>query len=101
MRVKLCLKSLINRRSSRYEFFLIRVGRIMIYLDNNRFFPRICQNTGSSCEASVLSYLLNEDYNNRDDANGDIDGDHCKIAEPPTQGSESGTNYQLSDGTSG
>ena len=73
----------------------------MIYLDYNRFFPRISQYAGSSCEASVLSYLLNEDYDDWDDANCDIDGDHCKISIPPTPGFESGSNYQLPDGTPG
>ena len=73
----------------------------MIYLDYNRFFPRFSQYAGCSGEASVLSYLLNEDYDDWDDANGDIDGDNCKIAIPVTPGLESGSNYQLSDGTPG
>jgi hypothetical protein len=73
----------------------------MVYLDYNRFFPRISQYAGCSGEASVLSYLLYEDYDDWDDANGDIDGDNCKIAIPVTPGLESGSNYQLSDGTPG
>lgn len=48
-----------------------------------------------------ISYILNEDYDDWDDANGDIDGDNCKIAIPVTPGLESGSNYQLSDGTPG
>jgi hypothetical protein len=71
----------------------------LLFLGYNRDFNRIRQYIGGSFEASVLRYLLNEDYNDWDYANGDVNWDHCKIPMPPTPSRESGSNYQLSDGT--
>ena len=61
----------------------------------------ISQYVGSTFEASVLRYLLDEDYNDWDDANGDIDWDDSKITIPETPRSVSGSNYELSYGTPG
>ncbi len=95
------LNSVKKRLFSLHEFFPIIIFRILSYLDYNRFWSRMRQYFGGTFKTSILRNLLNEDYNDWDDANGDIDWDHGKVPIPPTPSRESSSNYQLTNCTPG